>query len=136
MNPADRQAILWAMEAFAEAWSSGDAWLAASFCAEDCVRFGPAGDVQHGRPAVEGVYDQLFHDKMRGAKVRFGLATVTELGRDMAEWQADLVILNATGAPGWQGQLVQVMVKVDGRWLVAVSRPEYAPVKPGEPMRV
>jgi hypothetical protein len=65
----DAEAIYREIQAFSDSWSKGDAKGAASFYAEDGVRVGAAGDVEHGRQEIEGAYDRLLHGPFSGATV-------------------------------------------------------------------
>src|SRR5712692_3081302 len=130
MESSDEQAIFNETKAFAEAWNKGDAKAAASFFAEDGARVGAFGDIQHGRSEIEAAYDVLLHQTMAGATVKQERGSVRMLSDDMAVWQGGLEITPPTGSP-FKGHVVEVMKRVDGRWLVLESHPKIFPARPG-----
>jgi uncharacterized protein (TIGR02246 family) len=127
MQLNDEQAIFDETQAFAEAWSKGDAKAAASFYTEDGVRVGAFGDVQHGRSEVEAAYDALLHNAMPGAQVKQERGTIRMLSPELAIWQAGIEIVLPGGGPALKGHVVEVMKKVEGRWLVLEAHPKLFP---------
>lgn len=123
MNQADERAIVWEMEAFAEAWNSGNAWLAASFCTDDCIYVGALGGVQHGRAEIEWAFDRHFHDLFPGGRMKEEHGHVRELAPQAAEWEADLEIDEPNGTLMWSGHIVVGLRKVNGRWLISEMQP-------------
>lgn len=97
MNRDDEQAIFEELEAFAAAWSSGDAHLAASFCTDDCVRVGAFGDRQQGRAGIEAAYVRLFSQGMPGATIRQERGSVRMLTPEYAVWQGGIEIFGPDG---------------------------------------
>jgi uncharacterized protein (TIGR02246 family) len=124
--PSEEEAILSEVTAFTEAWNKGDAKVAASFCTEDCVRVGAFGDIQRGRDEIEAAYERLFHQTMTGAKVQQEQGTVRMLSPEFAIWQGGLEIVPPAG-PSIKGHVIQVMQKVDGRWLTREAHPKFFP---------
>jgi uncharacterized protein (TIGR02246 family) len=129
MESSDEQAIFDETEAFAEAWNRGDAKAAASFFTDDGDRVGAFGDLQHGRPEIEAAYDQLLHQTMPGATVKQERGSVRMLSPDLAIWQGGLEIVPPVDSP-LRGHVVQVMKKVDGRWLILEGHPKIFPPPP------
>jgi uncharacterized protein (TIGR02246 family) len=127
MNQDNEQAIFEELEAFAAAWSSGDAHLAASFYTDDCVRVGAFGDKQRGRVEVEAAYERLFHQGMPGAAIKQEHGSVRMLTPEYAVWQGGIGIFGPDGTRAWQGYVVQVMQKLDGRWLTLEAHPKFYP---------
>ena len=127
MNTDDERAIIRETVAFAEAWSDGDAKMAASFYAEDGVRVGAFGDVQHGQSEIEAAYDKLLHQTMPGASVKQERGSVRMLSPELAVWQGGIEIMPAGGSPALKGHVVQVMKKVKGRWLILEAHPKIFP---------
>jgi uncharacterized protein (TIGR02246 family) len=126
----DVEAIYREVQAFSEAWSKGDAKGAASFYTEDGARVGAAGDVEHGRVEIEAAYDRLLHGPFAGATVTQERGTVRALSSDLAIWQGGMTITPAAGAPLLKGYVVQIMKKVNGRWLVLDAHPKLFPPPP------
>jgi uncharacterized protein (TIGR02246 family) len=127
VNQDNEQAIFEALEAFATAWSSGDAHLAASFFTDDCVRVGAFGDVQQGRTEIEAAYERLFRQGMPGATIKQARGSVRMLTPEYAVWQGGIEIFSSDGTPTWKGYVVQVMQRVSGRWLTLEAHPKFYP---------
>jgi uncharacterized protein (TIGR02246 family) len=123
----DQEAIVREIDAFSAAWSRGDAKAAAAFYTEDGVRVGAAGDVQHGRAELEAAYDKLLHGPFAGAKVSQERGSVRMLTPELALWQGAMEIAPAGAAPPLKGYVVQLMKRVDGRWLVLEAHPKLYP---------
>jgi uncharacterized protein (TIGR02246 family) len=130
MEYSDEQAIFNETGAFAEAWNKGDSKAAASFFTDDGVRVGAFGDIQYGRSEIETAYDQLLHQTMPGATVMQERGSVRLLSPDVAIWQGALEIVPLIGSP-LRGHVVEVMKKVDGRWLILEAHPKVFPLPPG-----
>src|SRR6266699_3833661 len=92
MMEKDEQEIYKENDGFLEAWNEGDAKAAASFFAEDGVRVGAAGDVEHGRKEIESAYETLMHKTMPGAKATMDKGTIRMLTPELALWQGGLAI--------------------------------------------
>lgn len=129
MESADEQAILNDAEAFAEAWNRGDAKAAASFFTDDGVRVGAFGDIQHGKAEIEAAYDRLLHQTMPGATATQERGSVRMLSADLAIWQGGLEIV-PPGGPPLKGHVVQVLKKIDKRWLTLEAHPKIFPPPP------
>lgn len=130
MNPTDEEAIFGEVHAFSEAWNRGDAKAVASFHSEDSLRVGALGDVQHGRAELEAAYDKLLHQTMPGARVKQERGTVRMLTPELATWQGGIEITPPDGRPPMKGHVLQVMKKVDGRWLILEAHPKFFPPRP------
>ena len=140
---ADRAAIEKLHQDFGAAWSRGDAHGATSVYAEDGVRVGARGDIQHGRAEIEQAYVALFHGPFEGASVGMGAAagpvpgagaglsaaTIRLLGANYAVWQAPFTIVPANG-PAVNGYAIDIMEKRNGRWWVLESHPKLFPPLP------
>ncbi len=129
MTTGEEQVILGEIEAFAIAWSKGDAKEVASFYAADATRVGAFGDIQHGTAEIEAAYDNLLHGTMPGAKLKQERGTVRLLSTRFAIWQGAMEITPLNGLP-LKGYVVQVMKKVGGRWLVLEAHPKFFPPRP------
>jgi uncharacterized protein (TIGR02246 family) len=130
MNMDDEEAIMNEIESFSAAWSKGDSRLAASFFTEDGTRVGAFGDIQNGRSEIEAAYDRLLHQTMPGAVVKQERGTVRMLTPTLAVWQGGMEIIPPGNASSLKGYVVQVMKKVDGRWLVLEGHPKLFPPAP------
>ena len=129
MGP-EEQAIIKETQAFAEAWTKGDAKMAAFFFTEDAVRVGAFGDLQHGRAEIEVAYDKLLHKTMPGAKLKQEQGVVRMLSPEFAVWQAAIEIIPPGNGAALKGHVVQVMKKVRDRWLILEAHPKIFPPPP------
>lgn len=127
MSMNDEQAIFDEIAAFAEKWSQGDAQAAASFFTSDATRVGAFGDVQNGRAEIQAAYHNLLHQTMKGAVVKLERGSVRMLTAELAIWQGGMKIISAIEGPVLEGFVVQVMKKVEGRWLVLEAHPKIFP---------
>ena len=130
MQSNDEQAILNEIEAFTDAWNKGDAMTAASFFTDDGVRVGAFGDVQHGRTEIQAAYERLLHQTMPGAVVKQEHGSVRMLSPELAIWQGGLEIVPPASGSSLKGHVVQVMKKVEGRWLILEGHPKLFPPPP------
>ena len=130
MKADDEQAIMNETTSFADAWNKGDAKAAASFYTEDGRRVGAFGDIQNGRSEIEAAYNRLLHQTMPGAVVKQERGRVRMLTPELAIWQGGMEIIPAGGGATLKGYVVQVMKKVDGRWLVLEGHPKLFPLPP------
>jgi uncharacterized protein (TIGR02246 family) len=130
MSTDDDEAIIKETIAFAEAWSAGNAKIAASFYTEDGIRVGAFGDMQQGQAAIEAAYDKLLHQTMPGARVKQARGSVRMLSPELAVWQGEIEIIPAGGGSTLKGHVVQVMKKVKGRWLIVEAHPKIFPPPP------
>jgi uncharacterized protein (TIGR02246 family) len=129
MQANDEQAIFSEIAAFTEVWNKGDAHAAASFFTEDGVRVGAFGDVHYGRTELETAYEKLLHQSMSGAVIKQERGTVRMLSPELAIWQGGLEIAPPNGT-SLKGYVVQVMKKVEGRWLILEAHPKFFPPPP------
>src|SRR6266550_921886 len=120
------ESIIAETQAFVDAWGRADAQAAASFFTDDAVRVGAFGDIQRGRAEIEAAYARLFTTSMPGATVRVERGTVRMLGPELAVWQGGMEITPVEGPP-LRGHVVQVMRRVDGRWLIVETHPKFFP---------
>lgn len=127
MNQVEVETIIAETQAFAEAMNAGDASLAASFYTEDGTRVGGFGDTQHGRKEIEAAYDRLLHESMPGARLSQERGTVRMLTPELAVWQGGLEIVIPESEAPLKGHVVQVMKKIDDRWLILEGHPKIFP---------
>lgn len=127
MNEKEEQAIYNETELFLRAWNQGDAKAAASFYTEDGVRVGAMGDIEHGREEIAKAYDNLMHKAMPDAKAKQEKGTIRMLTPELAIWQGGLEIQKPDGSPPMKGYVVQVMKKVNGKWMILEAHPKLFP---------
>ena len=126
---SDEEDIYKENDKFMEAWNRGDADAAASFFAEDGVRVGAMGDVEHGREEIASAYENLMYKIMPGAKGKSEKGTVRMLTTELAVWQAGLEIEKPDGSPPMKGYVVQVMKKVNNKWMILEAHPKFFPAQ-------
>lgn len=130
MNEIEIEAIIAETQAFAEVMNAGDAALASSFYTEDGIRVGAFGDVQHGREEIRAAYDRLLHQSMPGAQLSQERGTVRILTKDLAVWQGALEIVVPGSEAPLRGHVVQLMKKIEYRWLILEAHPKIFPPPP------
>ena len=118
---------------FAQAWSGGDVDALVAFFADDAVRVGAAGDVEHGRDEIRSAFERLLGGPFAGASVRIERGTVRFLAADLALWQAPMEIVPGPGRPALRGYAVDVMKKVGSRWHILETHPKLFPPPPASP---
>src|SRR5262245_62415267 len=91
------------VQAYAAAWSSGEAKAAAAFFTEDAVRVDAAGGVQHGRAEIEAALDELVHRTLSVPKIALTHGIVRMLTPDLALWRGDMDITTADSSPPRKG---------------------------------
>ena len=128
--PNDEEAIIAETRAFEVAWNAADPEAAAAFYTEDGVRVGATGDTQQGRVEIEDAYRRLLGGPFAGASVTQERGSVRMLTADLALWRGCMQIKPATGGPIMNGHVVQIMKKVEGRWLILEAHPKLFPPPP------
>jgi uncharacterized protein (TIGR02246 family) len=123
----EEEQIIQATQDFLVAWNKGDAKAASLFYTEDGVRVGAFGDVQQGRQEIELAYDKLLHQSMPGATVKQERGSVRILTADLALWQGSMEIIPPTGNSPLKGYVIQVMKKVNDKWLILEGHPKIFP---------
>ena len=96
---------------------------------EDAVRVGAFGDIQRGRAEIAAAYNKLLHQTMPGAILKQERGHVRMFSANLAVWQAGIDILLSDGTL-LRGYVVQVMKKVEGRWLILEAHPKLFPSPP------
>ena len=130
MSTKDQEDIYKENDRFLEAWNQGDHKVAASFYTEDGVRVGAMGDIEHGREEITTAYGNLMHKSMPGAKAKMEKGTIRMLTPELVVWQGGLEIERPDGSPSMKGYVVQVMKRVQGRWLILEAHPKLFPPQP------
>ena len=123
----EEEKIIQATQDFLVAWNDGDAKAASLFYTEDGVRVGAFGDIQRGRHEIELAYDKLLHQSMPGATVKQERGSVRMLTSDLALWQGSIEIIPPTGDSPLNGYVIQVMKKIDNKWLILEGHPKIFP---------
>ena len=127
MKSNDEDLIIQATQDFLVAWNKGDAKTASEFFTEDGIRVGAFGDIQHGRREIEVAYDKLLHQKMPGATVKQERGSIRMLTPDLALWQGGIEIIPAGAPTSLKGYVIQVMKKVNNKWMILEAHPKLFP---------
>lgn len=130
MSATDKENILKEVQSFSDAWNRGDAQAAASFYTKDCIRVGAFGDIAHGREELKEAFTKLLTQGMPGASVKQFNESVRILTSEYALWQGNIEITIPGNPAPLKGHVVQVMKKVEGRWLVLEAHPKFFPSRP------
>ena len=69
---------------------------------------------------------------MPGAKGKTEKGIIRMLTNELAVWQGGLEILKSDGSLSLKGYVVQVMKKVNNRWLILEAHPKFFPAPPNQ----
>lgn len=131
---SEEQAIRAFNEAFVEAYNRGDAPALASMFAEDAEVFEADGARYRGRSLVEQRYADLFESEP-GSRLELSPEDFLMLSPEVAKEEGRSVVSPAEGPPV-SHLYTALIVKRDGRWLLASVREEVDPlVAPGDRLR-
>jgi uncharacterized protein (TIGR02246 family) len=91
------------------------------------VRVGVGGDIQRGRDEIRAAMDRVLTLVFPGATITISAGEVRRLADDVAVWRGAIAI-RPVGAPApLQGYAIDVMKRVDGRWLIVETHPKLFP---------
>lgn len=127
-HPADKAAIQALLDAHGAAWTKGDAAAAAAVMTEDADWVSGSGAVYEGRPAIEAMHRRELAGMGKGSrhshpgtpKIRFIRPDVAIVDGD--SYMAGLHDEQGKEFPPTTSRYTAVMVKEDGRWMVAAFR--------------
>jgi len=122
---ADREAIHQAGEAFAAAFEKGDAKAVAALWTDGAEYVGENGTTLRGRAEIENEFTAAFKDGPP-AKVEVDVRSVRFPSRDTAVEEGYLRHHRSGSALPSSTRYQTVLVREDGKWLIAHSR-EWAP---------
>lgn len=129
----EEEAIYAETEAFRQAWNKGDAKLVTSFFTDDAIRVdgvGATGKTQRGKKELEAAYVRLFHETMPGAQMKYlGKGEIRMLSPGLAVWQGNLEVVRTDGTL-LQGHVVEILKKINDRWLILEAHPKVSPSPP------
>jgi len=113
--------------AFAEAWNRGDAAAVAALFTEDGNSVDPTGEAFEGRAAVQARYEDLFGGLYQGTSLSLDQSSAKFPKPDVAITTGSFEIAGVKGPDGGEttvkGAYTNVVVKENGEWLIAASRP-------------
>ena len=135
-DPDPRQTeITKTAEAFVQAFQAGDAKAVAAFWMPDGDLVDIEGRILKGRQAIEDDFADLFKQN-KGLKVRIEVASVRFLTADVAVEDGTTSVLATDGTPPNRARYTNVLVKKDGKWLLAnVREAPYVPPTNQEKLR-
>jgi uncharacterized protein (TIGR02246 family) len=124
-NETDGQAIQVVVAQFLDAWNQHDAHAFAALFSEDADFTNVRGTHAHGRKAVEEFHAPMFATIFKASHQTGQLRSVRFLKPDIAiadiEWEmTGAATPEGAARPPRKGLLDWAMVKIDGRWLIAV----------------
>lgn len=123
MENGEVQLIIQIENSFHDAWNSGDVKKIVSFFADDGIRVGPDGVIQHGRKELEEAYDNLLK-MMKGSTIKFEPGSIRILCDDFATWQSRLLIIPGGDKPSIKGYSFDLLKKVEGSWQILEAHPK------------
>lgn len=85
------------------------------------------GDIGCGREEIAKALDNLIHKSMTGAKAKTANESVRLLTAEFAIWQGSLEIQKPDGSLPMKGYVIQVMKKVDHKWMIREAHPKLFP---------
>ena len=135
--PSDEEQIDAQTTAFTEAWNRGDAAALAALFTEDGTSVDPAGQAFEGRAAVQGRYEELFGGMYQGTTLTVHQSSVEFPREDVALTIGSFEIAGVRVAEGEattiEGRYLNVVVREDGEWRIAASRPMIPTEVPAAP---
>jgi uncharacterized protein (TIGR02246 family) len=122
---ADEAAIRHLVERYSDAFNHHDAQAVAVLYAPDADFTNMYGGSQHGRPAIERVYANLFSGRLKESHRNDTVKSVRMLGTRLAvmdaNWEMSGTISpNGTPSPVRKGMLTWVMAKRGDKWYILV----------------
>jgi uncharacterized protein (TIGR02246 family) len=94
--------------------------------AEDALRVGARGDIQHGRAEIQQAYQRMFTGPFAGAQVTIRDGSLRMLGNGLALWRSGIEIVPSAGPP-LPGCAVDLLESREGRWWISESHPKLFP---------
>ncbi len=133
-RPEDERALQELAVAFARSYGAGDARSLASLFTDDAEMIDEHGGRVRGRPAIEGVFGSMFHQRP-GATIRIAPTSVRFLGPDIAQEEGQSTLTVGDEPPSTR-HYTALLVKQGDRWRVASLREEPEPsVTPHQRLR-
>jgi uncharacterized protein (TIGR02246 family) len=136
-NEADSASIKKLFADFNNAFNSHDAHAAAMQFTDDGEFITVAAATSRGKAEIEQHLAPLFGDRLKAAHRDVSLRGVRFLGPDTATIDSDFVMTGLTGPngaiPPIKGFYDWIVMKQNGRWLIAVWHESNLPVAPPAP---
>jgi len=108
-------------DAYAQAWTKGDAKALAGLHATESVRIGADGKVAVGRAAIEQALQQALTGPYRATRLGVTPGQTTRAGQDVYVAEGTFHVAGGmppAGSPT-RWRYLQTLVRVSGRWLIA-----------------
>jgi len=133
---SDEDMIRARTDEFEQAVSSADAKAIGALFVEDADLVDQAGNMHHGRMAVEERYQKLFEGPYKGAQANLEIASVRFVRPDIAVIDGTYELNGMTSADGLPlglvtGMFTNVSVKQNDQWMLHCSRPMLPMKAPG-----
>jgi uncharacterized protein (TIGR02246 family) len=123
----EQKAVADAVEAFAKAYTAGDAKALAAFFTDDLVLIDPEGTETRGKAAVADMYATAFRDNP-GLKLETQVVEVRFITGDVARVEGQSRLSSEADASEFT-RFSSLMVRKDGKWQAAEIREFTAPAE-------
>ena len=120
-KPEEEKAIRSSVDAFAQAFSKGDAKAIAGLFTENGEAVDPDGEAIRGREALEAHYAARLAE-IPGARIETGVESVKPLAPGVATVNGRSRVLGSDGSEVGGARFAATFVERDGKWLVASLR--------------
>ena len=133
---SDEDMIRARTDEFEQAVSNADAKAIGALFVEDADLVDQAGNMHHGRMAVEERYQKLFEGPYKGAQANLEISSVRFVRPDIAVIDGSYELSGMKSAegqdvPAVKGMFTNVSVKQNGQWMLHCSRPMLPMKAPG-----
>lgn len=120
-DDAAAAAIKQVLDTYTEAWNRYDSHTLATLFTEDCDYVVVSGGNTHGRQALETSFARNFDSNLKNSTRTDSIRRLRFLTQDIASLD-DYWVLNVPGTeqPRREGYYTWILVRQDGRWLVAL----------------
>jgi uncharacterized protein (TIGR02246 family) len=123
MQPRPDEHSVLAVEAACDAaWNEGDVDGLVRFFTEDAVLVNPHGEVAVGAAAIRDRLDAFLRDAARGSRHASRPVRTTFVTPDVAVVDGEARLDGLAGAGSIRHRFTDILVRRDGRWLIAHVR--------------
>ncbi|MCC7539989.1 MAG: SgcJ/EcaC family oxidoreductase [Deltaproteobacteria bacterium] len=119
---ADEEAIRAIEAAYDQAWNRGDAKALVSSMIDDAIVVNPRGEVAHGKVEFERVISTMFAGEFKGTRHESTISRIHFPASEVAVVDGEASVISAPPAGRTTVRFTDVMVRRDGRWMLADVR--------------
>ena len=133
-DDAATAAIKQVLDTYTDAWNRYDSHTLATLFTEDCDYVVVSGGNTHGRQALETSFAKNFDSNLKNSTRTDSIRRLRFLTQDIASLD-DYWVLNVPGTdqPRREGYYTWILVRQDGRWLIALHHAAQFPTPPPAP---